>query len=177
MSLPATRFIGTVFRAHHPRWAYDPVSGEGARRHGGRFNRPGVPALYTALRMETAWLEAQQGFAFKAQPLTLCSYAVDCTDIVDLTDPGTRSVLNVTHADLSCPWENLADLGREVPSWTMADRLIALGAAGVIVPSFAHRAGPEDRNLIFWRWSEDLPHQITVNDDQRRLPRNDSSWT
>ena len=25
------------------------MSGEGARRHGGRFNRPGTPALYTAL--------------------------------------------------------------------------------------------------------------------------------
>jgi RES domain-containing protein len=33
--------------------------------------------------METAWLEAQQGFAFKAQPLTICAYDVDCADIAD----------------------------------------------------------------------------------------------
>ena len=73
MSLRFIRFTDPVYRAHHPRWAFDPVSGEGARRHGGRFNRPGTPALYTALRMETAWLEAQQGFAFKAQ-----SHYSDC---------------------------------------------------------------------------------------------------
>lgn len=46
----------------------------------------GVPALYTSLRLETAWLEAQQGLPFKAQPMTLCDYGVDCEDIADLTD-------------------------------------------------------------------------------------------
>jgi RES domain-containing protein len=29
-----------------------------------------MAALYTSRRMETAWREAQQGFPFKAQPLT-----------------------------------------------------------------------------------------------------------
>ena len=78
MSLPLRRFTGLVFRAHNPRWAFTPVSGEGARRYGGRFNRPGLPALYTSLSLETAWLEAQQGFPFKAQPMTICAYRVDC---------------------------------------------------------------------------------------------------
>ena len=44
-----------------------------------------MPALYTARRFETAWLEAQQAFPFKAQPMTLCAYEVDC-DVLDLTD-------------------------------------------------------------------------------------------
>jgi RES domain-containing protein len=171
------RFTDPVYRAHHPRWAFDPVSGEGARRHGGRFNRPGTPALYTALHMETAWLEAQQGFAFKAQPLTLCSYAVDCSDVIDLTAPETLAALGVVPADLACAWEDLADRGCDVPSWILADRLIAQGAAGIVVPSFAHRAGPDDRNLVFWRWSADLPHQVRVIDDQGRLPRDDRSWS
>jgi len=71
------RLQGTVYRAHNPRWAWAPISGEGAGRYGGRFNPVGVPALYTSWRMETAWREAQQGFAFKAQPLTVCAYDVD----------------------------------------------------------------------------------------------------
>ena len=78
---------GFAYRAHHPRWSFAPASGEGAARHGGRFNPVGMAALYTARRMETAWLEAQQAFPFKAQPLTLCAYEVDCADVVDLTDP------------------------------------------------------------------------------------------
>nr|WP_246535096.1 RES family NAD+ phosphorylase [Methylomonas paludis] len=38
---------------------------------GGRFNRPGCAALYLSLDPTTAWMEAQQGFPFKPQPLTL----------------------------------------------------------------------------------------------------------
>lgn len=55
----AGRFRGLVYRAHAPRWATAPLSGEGAARHGGRFNPIGMAALYTALGLETAWTEAQ----------------------------------------------------------------------------------------------------------------------
>lgn len=81
------RFTGRVFRAHNPRWSFTPLSGDGAALHGGRFNLDGTPALYTSLRMETAWLEAQQGFPFKPQPLTICGYDVDSEPVLDLTDP------------------------------------------------------------------------------------------
>lgn len=174
--LPFSRLSGAVYRAHHPRWAFDPVSGEGAARHGGRFNPVGMPALYTALRPETAWLEAQQGFAFKAQPLTLCSYDVDCADLVDLTDTATLAALAVVPADLACAWEDLADRGHIPPTWHLATRLVGQGAAGVIVPSFAHRAQADDRNVVFWTWAEAPPHQVRVVDDHGRLPRDDSSW-
>jgi RES domain-containing protein len=30
----------------------------------------------------------------------------------------------------------------------------------VIVPSFAHRAQSEDRNVVFWRWGAAPPHQV-----------------
>jgi RES domain-containing protein len=55
----ALRFDGVGYRAHHPGWAYQPTSGEGAERHGGRFNRKGLGALYTSLDINTAWMEAQ----------------------------------------------------------------------------------------------------------------------
>ena len=177
MSLPFLRVTQTVYRAHHPRWAFDPLSGEGASRHGGRFNRTGLPALYTALRMETAWLEAQQGFAFKAQPLTLCAYRVDCAHVLDLTSPDICARLGINAKDLACAWEDLADRGQTPPSWALADRLMAEGCAAVLVPSFAHRAEAEDRNLVFWRWGPDLPHQVCVVDDQGRLPKDDRSWS
>lgn len=80
------RLTSPVYRVHHPRWSFAPDSGKGAALHGGRFNRIGVEALYTSLRLQTAWLEAQQGFAYKAQPMTICAYQVDCDDLADLLD-------------------------------------------------------------------------------------------
>lgn len=176
MSFPTITFTGFVYRAHHPRWAYAPESGEGASRHGGRFNRPGTPALYTSLRAETAWLEAQQGFAFKAQPMTMCGYEVDCTDVVDLTLNGTIDALGINPRDLACPWEDMVDRGATPHTWALVDRLIAGGAAGVIAPSFAHRAGLDDRNLVLWSWAKHQPHKVLVVDDHGRLPKDDRSW-
>lgn len=165
-----------MYRAHHPRWAWAPDSGAGAALHGGRFNPRGMAALYTSLRLETAWLEAQQGSAFKAQPMTICAYRVDCADILDLTDPAARAACGIAPADLACAWEDMADRSLKPPSWAIARRLSAEGHAGIIVPSFAPGATAEDRNVVFWRWSADTPHQVRIVDDHYRLPQDDRSW-
>jgi RES domain-containing protein len=169
------RFQGLVYRAHNPRWSFEPASGEGARLHGGRFNPKGMAALYTSLRVETAWLEAQQGFAFKAQPMTMCAYEVDCADMLDLTEPDICQAHGVDPGDLGCAWEDLATRRQKVPSWALAERLQKDGIAGVKVQSFAFRARPDDINLVFWRWTKP-PHLVTVVDPHRRLPLNDLSW-
>ena len=171
------RLTRIVYRAHNPRWSFLPDSGTGAATTGGRFNRIGLPALYTALRFETAWLEAQQAFPFKAQPMTLCAYDVDCDDVLDLTDPATRSAHGIDPVDLACPWKDLSTRSQVPPSWTLADRLIASGCSGIIVPSFASGAATADVNVVFWRWGPEPPHQVRVIDDQGRLPRTGASWT
>ena len=165
-----------VWRAHHPRWSFAPDSGAGAARHGGRFNRIGLPALYTSLKFETAWLEAQQGFAFKAQPLTLCGYEVDCEDVADMTNPGLCLELGVKAMDLACGWAGMVDRGLVPPSWLLADRLLANGFAGILVRSFACGASEDDLNVVFWHWSPLPPHQVRVIDPGGRLPKNDLSW-
>ena len=169
------RLTGLVFRAHHPRWAFAPDSGDGAARYGGRFNPFGMPALYTARRVETAWLEAQQGFPFKAQPMTLIAYEVDCADIEDLTDTATSARWDVDPAMLACPWEAQALRRQTPPSWTLARRMYASDIAGIIVPSFAPGAGGTDCNVVFWRWGA-APHRVTVIDGFGRLPRDGASW-
>jgi RES domain-containing protein len=170
------RLRALVYRAHNPRWAFNPASGDGAARYGGRFNPVGIPALYTSRRMETAWLEAQQAFPFKAQPMTICAYDVDSADVADLTDPQIQGNLAIDAADLACPWERMVSLGRVPPSWDLARRLIDEGIAAIIVPSFAPGASEVDRNVIFWRWSDTLPYRVVVIDDEGRLPRDDRSW-
>jgi len=168
--------VGVAYRAHNPRWAWSPLSGEGARLHGGRFNRAGDAALYLSLETETAICEASQGFAARFPPLTLITYDVDCEDIVDLNDDAERARRGIEMADLSCPWLALLLDGKVVPSHGVADRLIDAGAAGAIVPSFAPSAAVDARNLVLWRWGPDLPWKVTVYDPDNRLPSDGSSW-
>ncbi|MET0528881.1 MAG: RES domain-containing protein [Microvirga sp.] len=171
------RFKGTVYRAHNPRWAFSPLSGEGAARTGGRFNRPDVPALYTSLTLETAVREAAQGFARKLDPLTLCSYDVDVADIADLRVESQRKRLGIAAADLACPWKLLAHEGKPVPSWLATDKLVRGGHAGILVRSFAPGATEADVNLVLWHWGANLPHRVKLHDPERRLPRNQKSWS
>lgn len=172
----AQRFAGTVFRAHHPRWAYTPTSGSGAARFGGRFNRPGRPALYTSLTPTIAWMEAQQGFPFKAQPMTLVAYRVDCAAVIDLSNPGGTAALGIERTTLACPWEDLASRGQVPPTWDLSEGLIADGYQGALVPAFAPGTNPGDLNLVLWVWSEAAPCRVAVVDDFARLPRDDASW-
>jgi len=102
LTLPVRHFTGLVYRAHHPRWAFTPLSGKGAKKYGGSFNRPGSEALYTSLDLTTAWMEAQQGFPFKPQPMTMVAYQVNCADITDLQDPAIQQSLDYDSADLGC---------------------------------------------------------------------------
>lgn len=171
------KFAGTAYRAHDPRWSWTPLSGEGARLHGGRFNMPGVPALYLALDFATAVVEANQGFPFRLMaPITLVSYAVDCDGLVDLTDARVLRELRASPADLKCAWKLLAETGKPVPSWTLAERLRSDGASGVIVPSFSPGAAADAKNLVLWTWGPDLPRQVIVFDPDHRLPRDERSW-
>ena len=170
------RLTRPVFRAHNPRWSWAPDSGAGAAAAGGRFNPVGTPALYTSLRLETAWLEAQQAFPFKAQPMTICAYDVDCAGMLDLTNPAVLQENCVAPSDLSCPWEDLHLRGQLPPSWRLARRLIAAGISGILVPSFAAGAGRSDVNVVFWKWAADPPHQVRAVDDFGRLPRDSKSW-
>ena len=170
------RLTGLVYRAHNPRWAFAPDFGDGAAFGGGRFNPVRMPALYTSLRFETAWLEAQQAFPFKAQPMTLCAYEVDCEDIIDLTNRETIAAHGIAEADLACAWKDLSTRGIKPPSWAITERLLTEGTAGIIVPSYAKGATTGDINVVFWDWTTRPPHQVRVIDDNRRLPRDARSW-
>ena len=170
------RFVGTCYRAHDPRWSFRPLSGEGAAIHGGRFNPRGVPALYLALDPLTAVKEANQGFAHKIEPCVLCSYNVNCDDIIDLRTSEARAANGVSAQDMAAGWFSFLAARREPPSWRIARRLIAEGTAGVLVPSYAPRATPADYNLVLWNWSDRPPHEIAVFDPSGKLPKDQLSW-
>lgn len=171
------RFEGLAWRAHDPRWSFEPLSGDGAAIHGGRFNPKGMPALYVALDPMTAVKEAAQGFARKFEPLVLCTYEIDCADVVvDLRAEVGRRKAGVSETDMACAWFSEAAAAREPRSWRLARKLVAEGAAGLLAPSYAVAAGSTDANLVLWRWGPGPPHKVEVFDPSGRMPKNQLSW-
>lgn len=162
------RHRGLLYRALNPNRARQPLSGEGARLHGGRFNARGTPALYTSLSVLTAIREANQ--IGTLQPTTLVSYDADITPIFDATDTDALGSFGMTAAGLAADdWRiRMRDEGK-APTQLFAERLIAAGYAGLRVPSFARGAAAEDLNLVLWVWGPDLPARLVLNDDEGRL--------
>lgn len=165
------RFRGLVYRAHNPQWSWNPLSGEGARRYGGRFNRPGIPALYTSLAPLTAIREALP-LGRTMQPITLCAYEVDAEPVFDALDEEQCRALGTSDSDLACPtWEAEMLAGAVPASQALADRLIAEGHAGMRVRSYAAGSGADDLNLVMWRWGPRRPDRVVLVDDEGRLSR------
>lgn len=171
-----------VTRAARPRWSVFPASGEGAAKTGGRFNAIGVPALYTSLKFETCALEVR--FALNTDPFVFYQLDVESNSIADLTSPLERQKYEVDWADIECPnWESEMNKGLVPASQRIANRLIQEGVHGILVPSFASRAGREDINLVLWKWATatdhdgnlDMAARVTVL-SPNELPQNQSSW-
>ncbi len=162
------RFQGVAYRAHDPRFAWEPVSGEGARLKGGRFNPKGVPALYLALTIEGMIIEMSHGFARRFAPLTICSYTVDVEGLMDLRLEADQQRAGVTLAELACPWALDRTNGRIPASWVLTERLRKDGASGILVPSFANGAASGMSNLVLWKWGAKLPHRVELHDPEGR---------
>ena len=163
------RIRAVVYRAHDPRWAWTPLSGEGARRCGGRFNRQGLPALYLSFSLSTAVREASP-IGRRMQPLVLCAYQVDVDPVFDALDPSARAALSVQQAEIDCPtWRHDMFSGRTPASQALADRLLAASFAGMRVGSYAAGADESDVNLVLWRWDNRLPARVALIDEDDRL--------
>lgn len=165
------RFTGRAYRAHDPRWSFDPVSGRGAAITGGRFNRVGQEALYLSLSPVTALAECTQGFANRMLPLTLCEYDIDCEGVADLADADVRKALDVSEADIGCAWLSFQRKGKIAPSQAVAQALVAKRFNGALVPSFVPGIDADAVNLVLWKWSDRLPCKVSVYDPEGRLPK------
>lgn len=129
---PLTLFNGQGFRHLGPR--YDPLSGEGARLHGGRFNPPGsFPVLYLCQSRPCAVAELKrlgerQSIGVEGLlPRVLYRYEIELDRVLDLTDGDVRSHVGLGTDVLTGPdWTACQDLG------VVAH---ALGASGINSPS------------------------------------------
>ncbi len=164
----ATAYRGRLYRALNPVYARDPLSGEGARRYGGRFNPRGTPALYCSLSILTSVREANQVGAL--QPTTLVAYEAEIERIFDTRDTTALRAEGMDAAALSAAtWRDEMKAEGEARTQGFARTLIAKGYCGLLARSFAPGTGAEDLNLVLWRWGPGPPARLVVIDDEGRL--------
>ena len=165
------RFQGLAYRAHNPKWAWEPLSGEGALLYGGRFNRVGVSALYLSLALQTAIREVQP-LRRPMQPVVLCAYEVDVEPVFDSLEIQNCRDAGISETEINSPNWRMSMYSGSIPaSQKLADKLIAAGFAGMRCRSFATDAGPDDLNLVLWSWSPERPARAVLIDDEGRLAR------
>src|SRR5690606_29492800 len=150
---------GRFWRIVSPRWSHAPLSGDGAARHGGRWNPPGVKALYLSREVETAFAEYQQELG--TRPGTFVAYDVTGARIADLREPRRLREVGLTAGDASAPWKEIAFvLKRRPASWDVFKQL-EKRADGLLVASIQRLGGV---NLVLWRWNEEDGPTVTHHD-------------
>lgn len=163
---------GAVFyRFHTPRWSSRPLSGEGAAKQGGRFNRPGVAALYLSSDVATAQAEYQQESRLMP-PAVVVTYEVTLANVADLSGGYRADAWGPEWEDWNCDWRALAfSDGIEPPSWVLGDMSLAAGARGILFASLK-RAVPGAWNLVVFTVAIAAGDTVLVHDPQGDLPRN-----
>lgn len=160
------------YRAHTPQWASQPLSGAGAAQVGGRFNRPGVHALYLAESPATALAEYQQLDSL-LPPCTLVTYHLAVRRVVDFRAGFAPGAWSPLWQEWSCAWRHMALLEQiEPPSWVLADEVLAAGFAGLLFPS----TRGSGTNLVLYPDQLGTDDHVAVHDPLASLPRDRSSW-
>jgi RES domain-containing protein len=157
-----------------PKWAYLPASGAGAAIDGGRFNRPGVEALYLSRDATTALEEYRQGVSI-TPPATLAAYEITLAEVADFSLGFDPACWSGEWREWDCAWRAIWRIEKRVPpSWRIADQVISAGIRGILFPSLRHAEG---MNLVIYPANLAEPDKLNVHDPDHRLPQNQSSWS
>ena len=154
------------YRVISPAYAGTPLSGMGAARRGGRFNRPGQEALYLALDETTALAEYKQDNPW-LRPGTICTFFTRRLRVADLSDGFDPTQWPPLWSDFAVDWRaELFGKFVEPPTWYMADDVVAEGLDGILFPS---QARPGGINLVVYRSSSRSADQLRVYDPDGSL--------
>jgi RES domain-containing protein len=141
----AAPLSAVVFRCSEPTYATkdDLLTGEGSRKHGGRWNPPSSFAtVYAALSDTTALAEAKANHLYygldptDALPRTIVAVDIKLSRVLDLTDGKVRKKLGVSATRMrGDDWRTLNRRGAE--SLTQAIGRVAYenGLEGLLVPA------------------------------------------
>lgn len=160
------------YRAHTPQWASQPLSGAGAALRGGRFNRPGIHALYLSDSSATALAEYQQ-LDTLLPPCTLVTYLVELRRVVDFRAGFAPDQWSPLWQEWSCEWRRMSLVEKiEPPSWVLADEVMQAGFAGIVFPSLRGSGV----NLVVFPDQLGAGDTLAIHDPRSALPRDQSSW-
>ena len=124
--------------------AKDILSGAGARQRGGRWNPPGIAAIYGSTTDTAALEEAKANDRYYGletkTPRIVVAINAQVRRMLDLTAPTTRRRLGITLAGLAGEdWRKLLQAGQESLSQALGRAAASTGASGLLVRSVAVR--------------------------------------
>lgn len=139
---------GTFYRAIDPNFREFAIAGS---RSNGRYSRAEEPTLYLSSSVEGVEAAMIAHKDARAEALEVIELDVDAPDIIDLRDPHALEAIGIKLADAIAPWQDIAAAGGTPSSWRVRDRLIEVGAHGLIDPS---RKSPGLWHLVLFHWNE-----------------------
>lgn len=139
---------GTFYRAIDPSFREFAIAGS---RSSGRYSRANEPTLYLSSSVdgvEAAMLAHKDA---RSVALEIVEIDVEASGIVDLRSANALEAVGIDLADAVAPWQDIAAAGGTPTSWTVRDRLLEVGANGLIDPS---RKRPGLWHLVLFRWND-----------------------
>ena len=139
---------GTLFRFQTVDYPApkDILSGEGAKWRGGRWNIPGLAALYGSTTDSTALEECKAHDRYYGvvtrSPRLLVAIEARLMRVLDLTNPKNRRALGITLRELSAEdWRKLQAAGRESFTQAIGRAVSSADGSGLLARSAAVQRG------------------------------------
>lgn len=147
---------GIFYRAIDPQFREYALKGS---RSAGRYSRPEEPTLYLSSSVDGVEAAMIAHKNDRSPSLEILEIEVEASGIFDLRDASALASLGVDIADAVAPWQDVAKSGGTPRSWSVRDRLIEVGANGLIDPSRKH---PGLWHLVLFRWNEGDAPRVRV---------------
>ena len=143
-----TSWTGTLFRFHTVDFptAKDVLSGDGACKHGGRWNPPGHATVYGSTTDTTALEECKANDRYYGvitrSPRLLVAIEAQLTRVMDLTNPDIRRALDLTLKELAAEdWRKLMAAGKGSLTQVLGRAVAEVGGSGLLARSAGVRGG------------------------------------
>ena len=144
----APAISGTFYRAIDPAFRAFAITGS---RSEGRYSRANEPTLYLSSSIDGVEAAMIAHTNARSVEREIVDVHVEASRIVDLRDARAREAAGIDLADAMAPWQDIAADGGTPPSWAVRDRVVEIGANGLIDPS---RKRPGCWHLVLFRWNE-----------------------